>query len=58
MKHTLIMLALLGLAGCSSFGNRLACTISGDKAFVVSEYGGRIGIATKLDDRDREQVCK
>ena len=55
----LIALSLAAaLSACSSFGNRLACTPGKDKAFVVSEYGGRIGFATMVDDRDKAAVCR
>ena len=58
MKRLFVLAALLALTGCAQFGNRLACTPGADKAYVVSEYGGRIGIATKIDERDMAAVCK
>jgi hypothetical protein len=64
MKPSLTLLALLVplLSGClatldGTMENRLACTVAGDKLFVVSEYGP-IGISNKIADADRAVVCK
>lgn len=61
MKLTLIICAAL-LTGCagfdpSKFENRLACTVSKDRAYVVSEYGP-VGITGRLADQDRAAICK
>lgn len=54
MKHSLLLLALL--AGCSSFETRVACTVSGDKAYAVSEYA-QLGVSTKVSDKDLPKLC-
>lgn len=59
MKLFIIAIAL-ALCGCAFDGqlqNRLACTVSKDKLFVVSEYGP-IGVASAIADADRAAVCK
>lgn len=64
MKAALIMLIVV-LAGCSTiegatgltFENRIACTIAGDKAVVVSEYGGRIGVSSTVSELDGKYLC-
>lgn len=60
MKKSLIAILAAALAGCSSvspnFENRLACTVAGDKLFVVSQYGV-IGISSVVADADRRAVC-
>lgn len=60
MKHALIILAAL-LSGCASLDgkleNRLACTVSKDRAYVVSEYGP-IGITGKIAEQDRAAICR
>jgi hypothetical protein len=58
-----LLAATILLAGCGTFSgitfeNRVACTVAKDKAYVVSEYGGWVGISSKLADQDREYVCK
>ncbi len=50
------------LSGClatmdGKMDNRLACTVAGDKLFVVSEYGP-IGISNKISDKDRAVICR
>lgn len=61
MKRSLILLAVLALAGCGTLDgkmdNRVACTAAKDKAFVVSEFGP-VGITGKLHDADRAVICK
>lgn len=60
-----IALLIASCSGCSTiegatgltFDNRVACTVAGDKAVVVSEYGGRIGISTTISDIDRPFIC-
>lgn len=64
MKHILIVLALVTLAGCSSITsgigaqleNRVACTAARDKALYVSEYGP-IGVASTIDAKDAAVIC-
>jgi len=54
-----IVVALTGCGTMNGFTmeNRVACTPSGDKAFLVSEYGGWIGISSKLSDKDKPYLC-
>ncbi len=60
MRLALILAAAL-LAGCATrpefLGNRLACSVAGDRAWVVSLWGV-FGIASSLDDGDAQQVCQ
>ena len=63
MKRSLIALIALALAGCGTFNgltfeNRVACTVGKDKAYTVSEWGGRIGISSEIADADRAVICK
>jgi hypothetical protein len=63
MKKTSIALAAMALAGCASFDditfeNRVACTVAGDKAVLVSEYGGWIGISSKISDADLPKLIE
>jgi hypothetical protein len=64
MKRSLIATAVaLLLAGCGTFDgltfeNRIACTAAGDKLFVVSQWGGRIGVSSEIAEADRKEVCK
>ena len=51
------------LAGCGTFDgltfeNHIACTVNKDKAVVVSEYGGWLGISSTIAESDREVICK
>lgn len=56
---------LIMLSGCSTiegatgltFENRIACTLAGDKAVVVSEYGGRIGVSSTVSELDGKYLC-
>jgi hypothetical protein len=63
MKRSLITLAVLAmLTGCGTFNgltfeNRVACTVARDKAFLVSEWGGRIGITGEIAEADRAVIC-
>lgn len=60
-----IAAAVVLLTACSTiegatgmtFDNRVACTVAGDKAVVVSEYGGRIGISSTISEVDRPFIC-
>lgn len=55
-KLTIGLLALL-LCGCNAtMSNRIACTVAGDKAFVVSEYGP-VGLSAVIDDKDAKAIC-
>ena len=63
MKRIASILVLLALTGCAtfdgmSFENRLACSVAKDKLYGVSEWGGRIGIASTFSEADRAAVCK
>lgn len=66
MKLTLLigcLLMTLGLSGCgnltqpSFLENRLMCTLSKDKAAVVSQWGP-IGIASEIRKADTAVICK
>lgn len=64
MNPVRIIAALFALAllpGCATFDgavleNRLACTVAGDKLFVISQYGP-VGITSVIADQDRKKVC-
>jgi hypothetical protein len=58
MRTTLLALLCAALAGCGSLdlSNRVVCSLARDQALVVSLYGP-IGIASKIDKRDRPQLC-
>jgi uncharacterized lipoprotein YajG len=62
MKRTVfVMFAAMLLAGCASrpqaLTNRAACTAAGDQAYVVSMWGP-IGVASPIDKRDGEVICR
>jgi len=59
----ILILATLTLTGCGStdslkgkFQNRVGCSVAGDKAFVISEYGP-VGIASTIADADAAVIC-
>lgn len=56
----LAILAALLLSGCATrpemLENRLACSVNGDTAWVVSMWGA-IGVASTLARRDATRVC-
>jgi uncharacterized membrane protein len=64
-KMTKILMTLVAgvlLSGCATLdgvdlSNRLACSVAKDELYVVSKYGP-VGIANKIDDKDRQVVCK
>lgn len=56
MRKLLLIPAVL-LAGCAHFDNRVACTVSNDKAFFVSEYLN-VGIAATISEKDKNIICK
>lgn len=64
MKHTIAILVLAALAGCSSItsgigaqlSNRVTCTVARDGARYVSEYGP-IGVASVIDAKDAAVIC-
>lgn len=60
MKRTTIILAALLLSGCATgtFTTRAACTVAGDKMFLVSQYGSLPGITTPLDKRDAAPILR
>jgi hypothetical protein len=62
MKRALLIALAAALSGCATFDgvaleNRLACTVAGDKLFVISQYGP-VGISSNIADADRAKVCK
>lgn len=56
MRRLLVSAALLMLAGCAHFENRLACTLSGGEVLFVSMYGP-VGVASKVKAGDARKVC-
>jgi hypothetical protein len=61
MKRFILLIAtILLLAGCSNIPgleNRMSCTLAGDKALFVSQYGP-LGISSTVADQDRAAVCR
>lgn len=57
MRKLLLVLPAILLAGCAHFDNRVACTVSNDKAFFVSEYLN-VGIAATISEKDKAAICK
>lgn len=57
----IVVLTLLLMAGCAQTGftmkNRIVCTVGRDKAFVVSEYGGWVGVSTAIAEDDLPYIC-
>ena len=54
-------LLLLSLTGCGTipegtFDNRIACTVAGDRAYVVSLYGP-VGLASEIAEPDSQVIC-
>lgn len=47
---------VLTMTGCAQFENRVACTVSGDKAYLVSEYM-RLGISAEVATKDAQRIC-
>jgi hypothetical protein len=48
------------LAGCSSprwLENRVACTVDGSEAHVISKWGP-VGVGAKIADDDARVLCK
>lgn len=63
MKRIAMIALAAALAGCATldglnFDNRIACSVARDKAFVVSEWGGRVGISSTIADADRAVICR
>ena len=60
MKLTIILAALL-LSGCSTLdkhlSTRLHCSAAADEVAVVS-WWGPLGFATRIDQRDKDAICK
>lgn len=56
MKKTIIALAVLALAGCTVFENRIACALAKDEAFFVSKYG-QFGITSTIAEQDTKLIC-
>jgi len=56
----MILAAALMLGGCAALdgalANRLACSVAGDGAYMVSMYGP-VGVASVIDARDARRVC-
>jgi len=61
MKKILLLTSLLLLSACGTLDgkldNRVVCTVSKDKAFVVSEYGP-VGVASTISKADQAIICK
>lgn len=59
----LIVVMLVGLlGGCATtrpefLENRVVCTVSGKKAFVVSRWGP-VGISSEIAEEDRQVICE
>jgi len=53
---TLLAVFLYGCSSTGQFQNRLVCTVAGDKALVVSQYG-QLGMSTELATTDSAIVC-
>ena len=51
----------LAASGCASLegklDNRVVCTLAGDKAYALSEYGP-ISVGSRVADEDRQVICK
>lgn len=61
MKSTLLIAALL-LSGCATtrpagLENRVACTVGGAQAYVVSLWQV-FGISTRISDDDAKVICR
>ena len=60
MGRMMILAAALMLGGCAALdgalANRLACSVAGDGAYMVSMYGP-VGVASVIDARDARRVC-
>jgi len=60
MRLTIIFAALL-LSGCGTLDkhltNRLHCSAAADEVAVVSWWGA-FGLATRIDKRDKDAICK
>ena len=62
MKTSLIVIMAALITGCGTFDgltfeNRIACTVAGDKAVIVSEYGGWVGISSTISEKDLPHIC-
>lgn len=60
MKYFILLLAL-AISGCANFrteylGNRITCTVGGDKAYVTSLWG-IIGISSEIVKEDSDIIC-
>lgn len=61
-RIAIILLASIALSGCASMnmdkylGNRIVCTVSGDKAYVNSLWGW-LGIASEIVEQDAKKIC-
>jgi hypothetical protein len=57
---TMIVLAAMLLTGCSNtrwLENRVACTVDGKEAHVVSKWGP-VGIAAQVAQADAQVLCR
>ena len=52
-----ILAMAVASVGCAQFENRVACSVSGQDAFYVSEYM-RLGIASQIKAADAKAICK
>lgn len=59
MKYFLLLMTTLVLSGCAvNLTNRAVCTAAKDEAWFLSQYGEKFGVAAKIDDKDRQVICK
>lgn len=60
-KITLLLSLAFVATGCASLegklDNRVVCTVAGDKAYALSEYGP-ISVGSRVADEDRAVICK
>ncbi len=61
MKGAAFILAAVLLSGCATrpewLGNRLACSPTGHRAWIVSLWGP-LGLASELDGADAQAICQ
>lgn len=56
MKLIIVLSAVL-LAGCGTmFDNRVACTVDGEAAYFLSNYGS-VSVGAKIAKADAEVIC-
>lgn len=61
MKLLILALLALGVAGCGNTAmlihNRVACTVSGDSAYIIGSTGGMFGGSAAVDQVDATVIC-